>query len=797
VLHVVEFGAFTIDGRAFELRHKGRRVRISVSLLKLLVLFVEHPGELITRDQIVACLWDKPEYVDVDSGINTAVNRLRLILGDNSANPVYLETVVGAGYRFKMPVQQVPDTDLPKTPSMPSTEIPAVDPAPAEPQTMPATGNGHLDSAVQSAPAVQAVETQPTKRRLGVRGFVPVAGLALLGIFLIAWHRHSGRQVGAQPEDPPALFSEATFNGEGNPVTTQAISHNGQWIAYSDSRGLFSRDLRSAVILSLSMPAGFKPERLTWQADDHAVLLSGVRTQDNASMPEVWLVPLTGGAATLLVRGGSDAVASPDGTHLAYVAAHGTELWLTNPAGASPHRLRKVDPEYHLRSLEWAPASDRLILDDCQHPFLSDPEVDLQGNPPKHCSYESIDAASGTILASQPETYFDSAFVTADGRFYFSRDVLAEEYSRAGLFMVSTDKISGRFLSAPRLVLRLPGDGASGISASDEGQLMSALIRRRSSLVFVGDLSLPGPRLSHIQQLDHMAPDNYPHSWTPGNKQVVFESNDTGDYAIYLQGVDGSAAHLLARSPQSAALPRLSPDHRFILFENFVFKPGSFADSIFQVPSTGGEIQRFPLRGAIEDFDCPQSRNAVQDAGCVVRERTGNDFSFFRFDLLHGEGQLVLKMPASGRRIGNWGISSDGKEIAIPNQVFGQPEIQLVSLSQKDPTPQTLTVHLKTPGAVLSAGYSPNGDGFYAQVRTGVGYELVFINRAGRTSLLRQTSVPIWGIPSSDGKKLAFLDQVSNTNAWVGTLIDRENSVNLEQPIRYASLRSILEHRAN
>ena len=111
-----EFGPFTIDHRAFELRRNGQRVRISASLLKLLVLFVERPGELITRDQIIACLWDQPESVDVDTGINTALSRLRLILRDHSGKRVYLETVVGAGYRFKMPVKRFPETTAADSP---------------------------------------------------------------------------------------------------------------------------------------------------------------------------------------------------------------------------------------------------------------------------------------------------------------------------------------------------------------------------------------------------------------------------------------------------------------------------------------------------------------------------------------------------------------------------------------------------------------------------------------------------------------------------------------------------------
>jgi DNA-binding winged helix-turn-helix (wHTH) protein len=797
-----EFGPFTIDHRAFELRRNGQRVRISASLLKLLVLFVERPGELITRDQIIACLWDQPESVDVDTGINTALSRLRLILRDHSGKRVYLETVVGAGYRFKMPVKRFPETTVADRPVELLHALPAMLTAP--PLLPPAraaeihgawsgAGKASAIPSSESFAGAQAIASQATGGRGRIRRLLPLAAFALLAAaFLVAWRLHPGKQVGAETRNTAALFSEATFNDEGDPVTTQAISHNGDLLAYSDSRGLFSRDLRSAVVTSLSMPAGLQAKRLTWQADDRALLVSGLREQNNGSVAEVWLVPRAAGQGRLLVQGGSDAVASPDGMQLAYIAAHGTELWASRATGASPHRLRTADPAYALRSLEWAPTSDRLIVDNCKEPSLTDPTVDMQGNHVGRCTYESIDAASGAILASQPETYFDSAFFTADDRLYFSRDVLTEESSRAGLFMVMTDRLTGRFLTAPHLVLRLPGDHVSGISASSGGHVISALVRRRSSDVFVGDLSLPGPALSHIQQLHHMAPDNYPHAWSPDSKQVIFESNDTGDYAIYQQGLDGSAAHLLARAPENGALPRLSPDHRSVFFENFTLNPGLVPQAIFQAPLTGGEIRQLPLRGTIEDFDCPSVYGSRENVDCVVRERTGNDVSFFRFDPIKGEGPVLVKVPATPPVLGNWSLSCDGTEVAIPGNEPSRSEIQLVSLSGKQPAVQTLPIHLVNPGALVSVIYSPRGDGFYAQVRTGTGYDLGFIDRSGKMSVLRQVAVPTWGIPSPDGKKLAFVDQAASTNAWVGTGI--ASSANLEQPIRTVAIGSILDH---
>ena len=64
------------------------------------MFLIEHQRQLVTREQIAEALWGKDVFVDVEQGINTAIRKIRLALEDNSAQPQYLQTVVGGGYRF-------------------------------------------------------------------------------------------------------------------------------------------------------------------------------------------------------------------------------------------------------------------------------------------------------------------------------------------------------------------------------------------------------------------------------------------------------------------------------------------------------------------------------------------------------------------------------------------------------------------------------------------------------------------------------------------------------------------------
>lgn len=68
--------------------------------LQLLIFLIQNQRQLVTREQIAGALWGKDVFVDVEQGINTAIRKIRLALGDDSLQPKYLQTVVGRGYRF-------------------------------------------------------------------------------------------------------------------------------------------------------------------------------------------------------------------------------------------------------------------------------------------------------------------------------------------------------------------------------------------------------------------------------------------------------------------------------------------------------------------------------------------------------------------------------------------------------------------------------------------------------------------------------------------------------------------------
>src|SRR5260221_14231555 len=101
------FGRFELDSRTRELRKDGVRLRLQEQPFAVLALMLEHPGELLTRDELRDQLWPEGTFVDFEHGLNAAIKRLRAVLGDNAERPRFVETLHRRGYRFIATVERV------------------------------------------------------------------------------------------------------------------------------------------------------------------------------------------------------------------------------------------------------------------------------------------------------------------------------------------------------------------------------------------------------------------------------------------------------------------------------------------------------------------------------------------------------------------------------------------------------------------------------------------------------------------------------------------------------------------
>src|SRR5271167_4203354 len=97
---LARFGNFSVNRRERSLRRDGIRLKLHGQPLEILLMLLEHPGDVVTRQELQARLWRGNTFVDFENGLNVAVKKLRQVLGDSAESPRYIETLPRVGYRL-------------------------------------------------------------------------------------------------------------------------------------------------------------------------------------------------------------------------------------------------------------------------------------------------------------------------------------------------------------------------------------------------------------------------------------------------------------------------------------------------------------------------------------------------------------------------------------------------------------------------------------------------------------------------------------------------------------------------
>lgn len=182
---VYRFGLFQADPEAGKLLRQGSPVKLQEQPLRVLGLLLEHPGEIVTREQLRQSLWPEGTYVEFEGSLNAALKRLRSALGDDADNPIFIQTVPRRGYRFIAPVQCGPVGEA-------NADFPSPAPEPPHPQSFS-----------------EQPSSMPSSRSWGW----PLAALALVLVALMAW-RYARREP-AIPSEPRKVIAVLPFSNQG------------------------------------------------------------------------------------------------------------------------------------------------------------------------------------------------------------------------------------------------------------------------------------------------------------------------------------------------------------------------------------------------------------------------------------------------------------------------------------------------------------------------------------------------------------------------------------------------------
>jgi DNA-binding winged helix-turn-helix (wHTH) protein/Tol biopolymer transport system component len=306
---LVRFATFEVDLETGELRKAGQKLKFSGQPFQVFAILLERPGEVVTREELQKRLWPDT-FVDVDHNLNTAINKIRDVLGDSAESPRFVETLPRRGYRFIAPVEGA--------------------------------------TAESGAPQGVPTSASPGIRKLW-KILVPAAApvVALGGIF--AWL--------SRPLPPPKVLKTSQITRDG--FTKTNLLTDGSRLYVTESTGPTKQFLVQVSVTggdTSIVPTPFSNPVISDISPDHSQLLmtDGAFLENEA---QLWVLPLpTGSPRHLSDIVAHGAVWSPDGRQLAF--SKGSDLFLANADGTNARKLITVSSLAN--SIRFSPDGTRL-----------------------------------------------------------------------------------------------------------------------------------------------------------------------------------------------------------------------------------------------------------------------------------------------------------------------------------------------------------------------------------------------------------------------------------------------------
>ena len=321
--NAVQFGLFEVDLQERELRKAGVKIKLNDQPFQVLILLLERPGEVITREELQSRLWPSDTFVDFDLSLNSAVKKLRHALGDESDNPRFVETLYRRGYRFIAPVNRGID----KHSSRPQM--------PAATSTVPASLFSIAEDNSAPAPESPAVLSKPVDKSSArsTRRFAAISAacLAVLicGLLFISISRPEPRIVG---------FTQLTNGGRVHDISTLLTDGRRLYFQAADQSRIALADVSVNGGESALIPTPFLNVLLGDIAPDgSSILIASFDSSDPFKKPPLWILPLPAGSARPVGAWGAPANWSPDGQRL--LLADDKNLYESNLDGSDTRKL--------------------------------------------------------------------------------------------------------------------------------------------------------------------------------------------------------------------------------------------------------------------------------------------------------------------------------------------------------------------------------------------------------------------------------------------------------------------------
>jgi Tol biopolymer transport system component/DNA-binding winged helix-turn-helix (wHTH) protein len=606
--HVVRFKVFEVDLDKGEVRKNGLKLRLSGQPFQVLCILLEHPGDVVTREELRQRLWTNNDtFVDFEHGLNAIVNRLREVLGDSPENPHFIETVPRRGYRWMLPVEGREDRSIPAAPRHRSRWLPLA--------VALFLGIGLSagilkfvhSSPKSSAPALTSVpltalpgyESEPSFSPDGNQvAFVRSEGGSKSHIYV--------KLIGTS--GPPLQLTNGPAN-DTNPVW----SPDGRFIA-------FLRYVQDSAAILL-IPALGGPERkivetragnvseptvdgpyLAWSPDGNFLVISDKDSLKDT--PALFAVAIDTGEKRRLTsppselsnmyRGDTNPAFSPDGQTLAFIRMTElrTDLYLLPVSNAlQPVGEAKRIP---LGQMKYAPA------------WTEDGHEIVFGSLGQ--GLWRIDVSGAATRSAEPVRlpFGDNAWWPAISRrghrlAYSNRATPNRSIWRMAAPSGPTASDGTRARSSNRSFISSTQD-ESFPQFSPDGRRIAFLSERSGHLeIWVCNSDGSSP----VQLTSFQGPLVTNPRWSPDGGRIAFDSDaEGGQFDIWVISADGGKPVRMTTHPANDGNPSWSHDGRWIYFDSARTGP----QQVWKMPADGGEAIQLTSDGGYAPLESPDGK---------------------------------------------------------------------------------------------------------------------------------------------------------------------------------------------
>jgi Tol biopolymer transport system component/DNA-binding winged helix-turn-helix (wHTH) protein len=589
----IRFGLFELDPRAGELRKSGIRIKLQEQPLQILLMLLEHPGEIVTREELQKRLWHQDLFVDFDRNLNSAVKKLRQALGDDSENPRFIETLYRRGYRFIGHTNGGASTAVP-------ISVPPIPPLPSE-----ASANS------------EPLPGRARARNLRARAWaIPALLVIVIAIAGVVWL--------ARPAAPPRITGYTQITNDDRPKRHMVT--DGERLYFNELRGdhLVIAQVSAAGGETSVLPIPFENVVLSDIAADGSALLVGGSDEGAGKTFLLASVPLPTGSPQRF-HGLSELSATWSRDRSNIVFSGGSDIYSATGNGGLPRKLVTVNGAVF--DLRLSPDGRRLRFDvvDPRNASIALWEVNRDGS------------GLHALLPGGSQTPQDCCGNwTADGMYYVFQRV---RDGTTNLWALPEQKYR---LGAPAPPIQLtngPLDFSAAVPSKDGKKIFAVGARPRGELVRWdgGGRSSFAPYLGGISATDL--------AFSRDGEWVAYVS--VPERILWRSKIDGSQRLQLTEATMLSSLPRWSPDGRQIVFMGRTTNTNWRA---YVIPSAGGAVTDV-APGAEAGFDpgwSPDGKSIVltlNDSGSpeIIRSAPGIaivDLQTQKLSLLPGAAQL-------------------------------------------------------------------------------------------------------------------------------------------------------------